>query len=135
MFAAHIKPNSMFKRIASDFREIRDYVKDLYIVITSTIKIRLLIYMADLLQKAYNRRFFVSVIEKPEGERLKIFDKQMFNKFKRRGWMPKHMTVLELQQKCFYSTPLSRNNKIDKQQRKDAVKKYQQYSKLMERIS
>ena len=135
MFAAHIKPNNMFKRIASDFREIRDYVKDLYIVITSTIKIRLLIYMADLLQKAYNRRFFVSVIEKPEGERLKIFDKQMFNKFKRRGWMPKHMTVLELQQKCFYSTPLSRNNKIDKQQRKDAVKKYQQYSKLMERIS
>lgn len=125
----------MFKRIKSDFKEIWSYVKDLYTVVVSTTKIKLLIRMADLLQKAYNRRFFVSVIELPHGERLKIFDKRMFNQYKRRGWMPKRMTVLELQQKCFYATPLSANNKVKKEERKAAIKKYAQYSKLMRKIS
>lgn len=90
--------------------------------------------MCNLLQKAHNRRFFVSVIVKPEGERLKIFDKYMFNTYKRRGWLPKKMTTLELEQKCFYATPLSKNNKVTNEEKKKAVKQYTQYAKLMRKI-
>lgn len=123
----------MFKQIISDFKEIGEYLHDAYIVIVSTIKIRLLIYMSDLLQKVHNRRFFVSVIEKPTGERLKIFDKYMFNNYKRRGWMPKRMTTLDLEQKCFYATPLNKNNKVTREERRKAVKNYTSYSRLIRR--
>lgn len=130
----------MFKQIISDFREIGEYLKDAYTVIVSGIKIRLLIFMADLLQKVHNKRFFVSVIVKPviknnkivgETERLKIFNNDMFKEYKRKGWMPKRMTTVQLQEKCFYFTPISRNNKVSKESRKAAIRQYTQYSKLM----
>lgn len=130
----------MFKQIISDFREIGEYLKDAYTVIVSSIKIRLLIFMADLLQKVHNKRFFVSVIVKPvikgnrivgESERLKIFNNDMFKEYKRKGWMPKRMTTVQLQEKCFYFTPISRNNKVSKESRKAAIRQYTQYSKLM----
>lgn len=130
----------MFKQIISDFREIGEYLKDAYTVIVSSIKIRLLIFMADLLQKVHNKRFFVSVIVKPlldgskiigEAERLKIFNNEMFKEYKRKGWMPKRMTTVQLQEKCFYFTPISRNNKVSKESRKAAIRQYTQYSKLM----
>ncbi len=96
--------------------------------------------MADLLQKVHNKRFFVSVIVKPiiknnkivgETERLKIFNNEMFKEYKRKGWMPKRMTTVQLQEKCFYFTPTSKNNKVSKESRKAAIKQYAQYSKLM----
>lgn len=130
----------MIKQIISDFREIGEYLKDAYTVIVSSIKIRLLIFMADLLQKVHNKRFFVSVIVKPlldgskiigEAERLKIFNNEMFKEYKRKGWMPKRMTTVQLQEKCFYFTPISRNNKVSKESRKAAIRQYTQYSKLM----
>ncbi len=124
----------MFKLFIKDVQEICEYLKDTYTVIVSSIKIRLLIFMCNLLQKVHNRRFFVSVIVKPEGERLKIFDKYMFDTYKRRGWMPKKMTTLELEQKCFYSTPLSKNNKVTNEEKRKAVKQYTQYAKLMRKI-
>jgi len=124
----------MFKLFIKDVQEICEYLKDTYTVIVSSIKIRLLIFMCNLLQKAHNRRFFVSVIVKPEGEKLKIFDKYMFNTYKRRGWLPKKMTTLELEQKCFYATPLSKNNKVTNEEKKKAVKQYTQYAKLMRKI-
>lgn len=124
----------MFKQIISDFKEIGEYLADAYTVVVSSIKIRLLIFMANLLQKIHNKRFFVSVIVKPQGERLKIFDNDMFKSFKRKGWMPKRMTTLELQQRCFYSTPLKSNNNIAKETRAKAIKQYKQYSKLMRRV-
>ena len=123
------------KKILSDFREIAEYLKDAYTVVMSTTKIRILIFMADLLQKAHNRRFFVSVIVKPNGERLKIFDKYMFNTYKRIGWMPKRMTTLELQQKCFYYTSVNKNNKVSKEERRKAIKRYNQYSRMIRSIA
>lgn len=134
----------MFKQIGSDFREIGEYLKDAYTVIVSSIKIRLLIFMADLLQKVHNKRFFVSVIVKPlldgskiigEAERLKIFNNEMFKEYKRKGWMPKRMTTVQLQEKCFYFTPISRNNKVSKESRKAAIRQYTQYSKLMRAVA
>ena len=134
----------MFKQIISDFREIGEYLKDTYTVIVSSIKIRLLIFMADLLQKVHNKRFFVSVIVKPlldgskiigETERLKIFNNEMFKEYKRKGWMPKRMTTVQLQEKCFYFTPISRNNKVSKESRKAAIRQYTQYSKLMRAVA
>lgn len=133
----------MVKQIIADFREIGGYLKEAYIVIVSSIKIRLLIFMADLLQRVHNKRFFVSVIVRPvihkgkivgESERLKIFNNDMFKEYKRKGWMPKRMTTLELQEKCFYATPLSKNNNVSKENRKKAIKQYAQYSKLMRRV-
>ena len=134
----------MFKQIISDFREIGEYLKDAYTVIVSSIKIRLLIFMADLLQKVHNKRFFVSIIVKPviksnrivgETERLKIFNNDMFKEYKRKGWMPKRMTTVQLQEKCFYFTPISRNNKVSKESRKAAIRQYTQYSKLMRAVA
>lgn len=124
----------MFKQLWYDLREINEYLRDTYTVIVSSIKIRLLIYMSDLLQKVHNRRFFVSIIEKPGGERLKIFDKYMFNTYKRRGWMPKRMTTLELEQKCFYATPLKRNNNVTKEAHKKAINQYTHYSTMMRHV-
>lgn len=124
----------MFKQLWYDLREINEYLRDTYTVIVSSIKIRLLIYMSDLLQKVHNRRFFVSIIEKPGGERLKIFDKYMFNTYKRKGWMPKRMTTLELEQKCFYATPLKRNNNVTKEAHKKAINQYTHYSTMMRRV-
>ena len=100
--------------------------------------------MADLLQKVHNKRFFVSVIVKPlldgskiigEAERLKIFNNEMFKEYKRKGWMPKRMTTVQLQEKCFYFTPISRNNKVSKESRKAAIRQYTQYSKLMRAVA
>ena len=124
----------MFKQLAADFREIYEYLRDAYTVIVSSIKIRLLIFMSNLLQNVHNRRFFVSVIEKPGGERLKIFDKYMFNTYKRKGWMPKRMTTLELEQKCFYATPLSKNNNVTKEAKRKAIKQYTSYSTMMRNL-
>ena len=124
----------MFKQLWYDLREINEYLRDTYTVIVSSIKIRLLIYMSDLLQKVHNRRFFVSIIEKPGGERLKIFDKYMFNTYKRKGWMPKRMTTLELEQKCFYATPLSKNNNVTKEAKRKAIKQYTSYSTMMRNL-
>ncbi len=124
----------MFKQFLADIREINEYMRDSYTVIVSSIKIRLLVFMADLLQKTHNRRFFVSIIVKPQGERLKIFDKYMFKSYKRKGWMPKRMTTLELEQQCFYATPLKRNNNVSKDERKKAIKQYTQYSKMIRKV-
>lgn len=133
----------MFKHIIEDFQEIGSYMSDAYIVIVSSIKIRLLIFMADLLQKVHNKRFFVSLIVRPvvkenkivgESERLKIFNNDMFKEYKRKGWMPKRMTTLELEQKCFYATPLSRNNNVAKEARRKAIKQYSKYTKIMRRL-
>ena len=121
----------MANQLIKDIKEIHEYLVDTYTVIVSSIKIRLLIFMSNMLQKVHNRRFFVSVIEKPEGERLKIFDKYMFDSYKRRGWMPKRMTTLELEQKCFYATPLNKNNKVTKDEKKKAIRQYANYSKMM----
>lgn len=124
----------MFKQIINDFREIGEYISDAYTVIVSSIKIRLLIFMSNLLQRVHNRRFFVSVIVKPTGERLKIFDKYMFNDYKRRGWLPKKMTTIELEQKCFYATPLNNNNKVTNEAKRKAIKQYTKYSKMMRKV-
>jgi hypothetical protein len=124
----------MANQLIKDIKEIHEYLGDTYTVIVSSIKIRLLIFMSNMLQKVHNRRFFVSVIEKPEGERLKIFDKYMFDSYKRRGWMPKRMTTLELEQKCFYATPLNKNNKVTKDEKKKAIRQYAKYSKMMRKV-
>jgi hypothetical protein len=124
----------MANQLIKDIKEIHEYLGDTYTVIVSSIKIRLLIFMSNMLQKVHNRRFFVSVIEKPGGERLKIFDKYMFDSYKRRGWMPKRMTTLELEQKCFYATPLSKNNKVTKDEKKKAIRQYANYSKMMRKV-
>lgn len=124
----------MANQLIKDIKEINEYLGDTYTVIVSSIKIRLLIFMSNMLQKVHNRRFFVSVIEKPGGERLKIFDKYMFDSYKRRGWMPKRMTTLELEQKCFYATPLNKNNKVTKDEKKKAIRQYANYSKMMRKV-
>lgn len=125
----------MFKQIRSDFREIKEYAGQAITTITSTTKIRLLIFMADLMQKAYNRRFFVSIIDTQRGERLKIFDNQMFKTYKRLRWLPKRMTTLELEQKCFYATSLSKNNNVSKEDRNKAIKKYVTYTKTIRKVN
>lgn len=121
----------MFKQIREDFKEIKEYINQTITTITSTIKIRLLIYMADLMQKTYNKRFFVTIICTPQGERLKIINNDMFKMYKRRGWMRKTMPEIELADKCFYATPLSKNNNIPKEERKKATEKYVSYTKMI----
>lgn len=125
----------MFKQIRSDFIEIREYFSQAITTITATTKIRLLIFMANLMQKAYNRRFFVSIIDTQRGERLKIFDNQMFKTYKRLKWLPKRMTTLDLEQKCFYATSLSRNNNVAKEDRNKAIKKYVNYTKTIRKVN
>lgn len=131
-----------------DMKEkIREFIGETVYHVTGAIlmameafKMKLAILLADMKQRAYNRRFFVVLITvgfNKKGipiERLRSIDNQQFKLFKRKGWLPKRMTTCDLQQKCFYATPLSKNNTLNKEERKAAINKYIRYRNIMNKI-
>ena len=92
-------------------------------------KMSLAIHLADIKQKAFNRQYHVMLLELPQGDRLVSINKEEINRFKRKKWLPKKATMLDLRESIFYSTPLSRNNKAAPKDRKKAKEKYLKYTK------
>jgi|GEM_PF-950899 len=119
----------MIKEIALDFKEYRIWFQNWLFYWRHSIKMSLAIKLADIKQKAFNKRYFIMLLELSAGDKLVSINNKEFDKCKRKGWLPKRMTMLELERESFYQTALSRNNKVSSKDRKAAKERYLKYAK------
>lgn len=126
---------------ASDFfREVAFHVGAYWLLRMEAFKLSLAIRLADVKQRARNKRYHVVLMEvgvQKNGSplrRLRSIDESGFHYCRRKGWLPKRMSYLELEQKSFYSTPLSLNNSYSQSERKKAMAKYMRYQKVINHI-
>jgi hypothetical protein len=118
----------MFKEIISDFKEFRLWLLNYLFYRRHAIKLKLAIALADIKQKAFNRRYFVVLLETPGKDRLVSINNKEFEIFKRKKWLPQKMSYLELEEYSFYQTALGLNNRQSSEQRKEAKRKYLKYA-------
>jgi hypothetical protein len=118
----------MFKEIINDFKEFRLWLLNYLFYRRHSIKLKLAVALADIKQKAFNKRYFVVLIETPDRDRLVSINNNEFKIFKRRGWLPRGMSYLELEEYSFYQTAVGLNNKQSSKQREKAKKRYLQYA-------
>ena len=122
------------------WRELVYHVRAWLILSIEAFKLRLAIMLADIKQKARNRRFFVVLLATgidKKGKpvfKLRSVDNEDIKTYKRMGWLPRRMTTLEVDQKCFYATPLSRNNTGSREERQKAMDKYLRYQKTINNL-
>lgn len=106
-----------------------------------SIKLNLAIWLSNLKQKATNKRYFVVLLTVGYSHkgipktRLRSINNEDFKILKRKKWLPKSMTTLELEQKCFYATALSKNNSWSYEERQRAKKRYLEYYKMMHKLN
>jgi len=115
--------------IRNDFNELLVGLHNLFFYWRHSIKLRLAIVLADMKQKAYNKRYFVVLLDIPGKEKLVSINNNEFDNLKRKKWLPKNMSFLELEEKSFYQTALTLNNTTTREQRKSAKEKYLKYAK------
>jgi hypothetical protein len=114
----------MLKEIYLDFKEFGAWVKHYMFYWRHSLKMNLAIRMADIKQKAFNKQYHIMLIELPNGARLTSVNNEEIRMLKHKKWLPKHLSMVELKQSIFYSTPSSRNNKSTPEERKEAKRKY-----------
>jgi hypothetical protein len=124
----------MFRRTVSNFIalwfEFLLWLRDFLFYYRHSVKLKLAVMLADMKQKAFNKRYFVVLVETPQGEdRLVSINNNEFKAFKRRGWLPKEMSFLELEEYSFYRTAVGLNNKQSSQEREKARKMYLRYAR------
>lgn len=119
----------MFKDIVSDFKEFRIWFLNWLFYRRHALKMKLAIRLADMKQKAFNKRYFIMLLELPSGDRLVSINNDEFKKLKLKKWLPKDMSYLDLEDQSFYQTPLSKNNTVNKKERIRAKEKYLKYAK------
>ena len=127
--------NGYMKRF---FNEIWEALREVLHLQIASLKLRLAIWLSDWRQRAYNKRFFVvlMVVGYKGGKevlRLRSISNEEFKHCKRKGWLPKTMSYLELSQKAFYQTDLKRNNSETYAARQAAKAKYLRYQKTLNR--
>jgi len=125
-----------FLNFISDFKA---FVREVWMLKIAAIRLRLAIWLSDLRQKAYNKRFFVVLVvtgykNGKEILRLRSISNAEFKYCKRKGWLPKKMSYLELSQKAFYQTELGLNNRERYQAREQAKEKYLRYQRALHRF-
>lgn len=141
---------SVISIIRSDFKEYYIGLCNWFFYWRHSLKMSMAIRLADMKQRAFNKRYHVMLLEMPVKEKIKIkaegkkhtiekikyvnklvsVSRDDILRFKRKKWLPKNVDMLSLRDKSiFYSTPLSRNNKSTPQERKAAKKKYLKYAK------
>jgi hypothetical protein len=99
-----------------------------------SLRMKLAISLADMKQKAFNRRYHIMLMETPKGEKLVSITREDLNRLKRKKWLPKTFSHLDLEREAFYSTPLALNNKTPKQKRLAALKRYKRYIEKHSRL-
>jgi hypothetical protein len=119
----------MFKEIVSDYKELRLWLSDWIFCKRRAIKMSLAIRLADIKQRAFNKQYHVMLMYLPSGDKLVSVNRDEIVKMKRKKWLPKNMSMLDMKDSIFYSTPLSRNNKSTIEERKEARDKYVRYSR------
>jgi hypothetical protein len=123
----------MFKEIINDFKEFRLWWLNYLFYRRHAVKLKLAVMLADIKQKAFNKRYFVVLIETPGKDKLVSINNNEFTVFKRKGWLPKRMSYLELEEYSFYQTAVGLNNRQSREQRAEARKKYLKYARKYRR--
>lgn len=119
----------MVNAIISDFIDFKTWLHNWLFYRRHAIKLRLAISLADMKQRAFNKRYFVVIMETPKGDKLVSINNEDFKRMKRKDWLPKGMSCLDLQNECFYQTAIGLNNKTSVQEREKAKEKYIKYAK------
>lgn len=105
-----------------------DFVRNWIFLKKKAIQLSWAIRLCDMKQQAFNRRYFVILDHK---DRLISLSKEDVNSLKRRKLIGKGVTHLDLMEKSFYYTPLSRNNdsSISGEERAKRKRTYFEYVK------
>ena len=120
----------MIREIIADFKEAKDTLKEWLFYRRQSFKMSLAIKMADIKQKAWNKQYHVVLLSLPAEDKLVTIRRNDFFRYQRKKWIPKHIRWTDfLRSSVFYSTPLSRNNKVSKEDREKAKAKYMKYAK------
>lgn len=105
--------NLLFKELAADTREALFLWKQ-------SLRLSIAILIADLKQKAYNRRYWV--LPDPK-DRLVALNNRDIKRLKKLGIMSKKVDFIHLLSESFYYTPLDRNNKKSALSEQEKAKK------------
>lgn len=110
-----------------------DFIRGWFFLKKKSIQLSWAIKLCDMKQQAFNRRYFVILDHK---DRLISLSREDVNSLKRRKLIGKGITHLDLMEKSFYYTPLSRNNdsSISKEERVRRKRTYFEYVKRKYRI-
>jgi len=111
--------------IMSDFREYYHLIMKWLFYRRHALKLSLAIRVADMKQKALNKRITVVLNSKRKFEWWTNTD---FKKAKREKRIPKNWGALDLAQVTFYQTPIDRNNRTSKEDRAMYKDKYLKYA-------
>jgi hypothetical protein len=103
------------------------WAQKIYYLRRHSLRMKLAISLADMKQKAFNKRYFVMLMETSKGEKLVSINRNELVRIKRKGWLPKTFGYLELQQEAFYQTDLARNNKATRHERAATLRRYRRY--------
>lgn len=98
-----------------------------------SIQLTLAIKLCDLKQQAFNRRYFVIL---DYNDKLISLSKEDVNRMKKRRLIDKGITHLDLMEKSFYYTPLSRNDntRISREEQKKRKENYIKFVKVRNKI-
>ena len=124
----------MFRDFIQDMKELYIWCDNWLYYRRHALKLRLAVNLADMKQRAYNKRYFVVTAvtgydkNGREKEKLVSINKDDFKMLKRRKWLPKDMDYLKLSETCFYQTELRKNNSLNAEERRKAKDKYMKYA-------
>jgi hypothetical protein len=109
------------------------YLKQFFFLKKKAIQLKWAIRLCDLKQQAFNKRYFVIL---DYNDKLISLSKDDINRLKRMRLIDKRVTHLDLMEKAFYYTPLSKNNdgKMTKEEREKRKKTYMQYVKIKNKL-
>lgn len=126
----HVNVNSMKRENIS----IGQFIKQWLFLKRKSIQLSLAIKLCDMKQQAFNRRYFVIL---DHNDKLISLSKEDINRLKRMKHIQKSVTHLDLMEKAFYYTSLSRNNNnsLSKEERLKRKQTYIQYMKRKHHIS
>jgi hypothetical protein len=122
----------LLKAIAGDFIYLGRWLWAYLYLKRKSIEMRLAIALADIKQKAWNKQYHVLLKKDIDGkERLVSVCEYDIKVLARRKWLPKNTSTFDLKHSgsIFYSTALSLNNKVPKEERIKAIANYRAYAK------
>ena len=117
------------KGFKSDLIEFRNWIIEMYFLWRWSLRMKFAISLANMKQRAINKRYFVMSMELKNSEKLVSINRDDLIRLKRKKWLPKHFSYLDLEREAWYQTDLKRNNTLSKEERAKAIKRYLKYQK------
>lgn len=113
---------------------IIQFLKQWFFLKRKSIQLSLAIRLCDLKQQAFNRRYFVIL---DHNDKLISLSKEDINRMKRMRMIQKNVTHIDLMEKAFYYTPLSRNDScaLSPEERKKRRETYMKYIRSKKHIT